>query len=80
MQDPSTIREEIERLTEKRREVFHTLAQGHDAVLSAEHARLEDEIRRLWDEHRLAKAHRRFGDREEIIRKARVQDRLDRAA
>ena len=74
------IRNEIEALTEQRREVFHALAQGHDPVLAAEHTRLEERIRELWDEHRIARAHTRFGDRDEIIRKARAEDRLDRAA
>jgi hypothetical protein len=80
MRNLSEIRSEIEALTEHRREVFHALAQGHDPVLAAEHAELEERIKELWDEHRAARAHTRFGDRDEIIKRARAEDRLDRAA
>jgi hypothetical protein len=31
-------------------------------------------------EHRLARARARFGDRDEIIRRARLEERIDRAA
>ena len=74
------IRQEIERLTQRRAELFHALSQGHDAALAAEHARLEDEIARLWDEHRAARAQERWGDRDNIIRRARAEERLERAA
>ena len=74
------IREEIERLTERRAELFHALSHGHDAALAAEHRRLEERIAELWEEHRIARAHRRWGDRDEIIKRARAEERLDRAA
>jgi hypothetical protein len=74
------IREEIERLTERRAELFHALSEGHDADLAAEHSRLEGEIAHLWDEHRAARARQRFGDRDNIIRRARAEERLERAA
>lgn len=78
--DITEIRQEIERLTQRRAELFHTLSEGHDADLAAEHARLEDEIQHLWDEHRAARARQRFGDRDNIIRRARAEERLERAA
>ena len=74
------IREEIERLTERRAELFHALSEGHDAALAAEHAELEERIARLWDEMRALKARLRFGDRESIITRARQEERLERAA
>ena len=74
------IRQEIERLTQRRAELFQTLSQGHDAALAAEHASLENEIAQLWDEHRAARARQRFGDRDNIIRRARAEERLERAA
>jgi hypothetical protein len=74
------IRLEIERLTERRAELFHALSEGHDPTLAAEHAQLEDQIARLWDEHRAARARARFGERDEIIRRARAEERLERAA
>ena len=74
------IRIEIEQLTEKRAELFHELASGHDPVLAAEHRRLEQRISNLWDEQRAARAQRRWGDRERIIKRARAEERLERAA
>ena len=74
------IRIEIERLTEQRAELFHQLSSGHDVVLAAEHKRLEERIKDLWDEHRAARATIRWGDRELIIKRARAEERLERAA
>ncbi len=80
MRTPDDIRTEIEQLTEKRAELFHELAAGHDPELAAEHSELEDRIAELWDEHRAAQAQRRWGDRERIIKRARAEERLERAA
>jgi hypothetical protein len=74
------IRIEIEQLTERRSDLFHELSSGHDPVLAAEHRRLEERIAELWDEHRAARAQRRWGDRDRIIRRARAEERLERAA
>jgi hypothetical protein len=74
------IRLEIERATERRAELLHVLAEGHDDTVAAEHAELEDEIARLWDEYREAKVRGRFGDRDAIIKRARLEERLERAA
>ena len=46
------IKLEIERATERRAELLHVLAEGHDAAVAAEHAQVEEEIARLWDEYR----------------------------
>ncbi|HEY8844806.1 MAG TPA: hypothetical protein VIM23_12980 [Gaiellaceae bacterium] len=75
-----SIHAEIDRATERRAEVWHSLSQGHDAALSAELHELEERIAALWDEHRTLKAHERFGDRDEIIKRARHEERLARAA
>ena len=74
------IRLEIERATERRAELLHVLAEGHDDTVAAEHAELEDEIASLWDEYREAKVRGRFGDRDVIIKRARLEERLERAA
>jgi hypothetical protein len=74
------IRTEIEELTEQRADLLHELARGHDAILAAEHQRLEERIAELWDEQRMARATRRWGDRELIIKRARAEERLERAA
>jgi hypothetical protein len=80
MRDLQDIKLDIERATERRGELYHVLSQGHDVVLAAELKELEAEIARLWDEHREARVRARFGDREGIIKRARLEERLERAA
>ena len=80
MRNIEEIKIEIEQLTEERAELLHKLAQGHDALLAIEHKEIEERIAALWDEHRLARAQLRWGDRDVIIKRARAEERLDRAA
>ena len=61
-------------------QALQKLSQGHDVLLAAEHKELEEQIAKLWDEHRMARAEIRWGDREVIIKRARAEERLDRAA
>jgi hypothetical protein len=49
-------------------------------VLAAELKELEAEIATLWIEHREARVRQRFGDRDRIIKRARLEERLERAA
>ena len=74
------IKLEIERATERRGELYHALAKGHDVVLAAELKELEAQIATLWIEHREARVRQRFGDRDRIIKRARLEERLERAA
>ena len=74
------IRADIERLTEQRSELLHKLSQGHDALLAIEHKEIEERVAELWDEHRAARAEMRWGERDVIIKRARAEERLDRAA
>jgi hypothetical protein len=74
------IRQEIDRLSNRRSEVMRALAEGHNAALAAEHTQLEERIAELWDEQRAARATLRNGDRELIIQRARQEERLSRAA
>jgi hypothetical protein len=74
------IRTEIEGLTERRGKLFHALSEGHDPALAAEHNELEEQIARLWEEHRATRARLRHGEREAIIARARAEERLERAA
>ena len=74
------IRDEIERLSERRSELWHQLAHGRDASVAAELKQLDDEIAGLWDEHRALRARLRFGDRSRIVARARMEERLERAA
>ena len=74
------IKDEIDRLTDRRAELFRRLSEQHDTTLAREHQDLEDRISHLWEEARIEKARLRFGERDEIIHRARVEERLSRAA
>jgi cell division protein FtsB len=74
------IKQEIDRLSDRRSEVMRALAEGHNAALASEHTALEERIAELWDEQRAARATLRNGDRDLIIQRARQEERLSRAA
>jgi hypothetical protein len=79
--DPlQSIRDEIQRLSERRGELWQRLSQGRDAQTAAELKELDDQIAGLWDEHRALRARLRFGDRSRIVARARMEERLERAA
>jgi galactokinase/mevalonate kinase-like predicted kinase len=80
MRSISDIRNDIDRLTLRRAEVMHALAEEHDSALVAEHQEIEEQIAQLWEEHRIARARIRFGERDAIIQRARHEERLERAA
>jgi len=80
MRTLTEIRQEIDELSDRRLRVMRQLAEGHDVTLAEEHQRLEDDIAQLWEEQRNARAMLRFGDRDEIIQRARQEERLSRAA
>jgi hypothetical protein len=80
MRTLNEIREEIDRLSDRRTEVMRELSQGFDATLKNEHQELEERIAELWEEQRNARAMLRFGDRDVIIQRARQEERLSRAA
>ena len=60
--------------------MLHDLSAGHDPELAVEHIGSTSEIAELWEEQRAARATIRFGDRSEIIQRARHDERLSRAA
>ena len=74
------IHEEIERLSEERTELWHRLSAEHDPEVRAEIHQIDAQLDGLWDEHRAVRATLRFGDREKIVARARVEERLERAA
>ena len=76
----SEIHAEIERLSEERAELWHRLSAQYDPELREEIRRLDSELDSLWDDHRALRARVRFGDREHIVARARVEERLERAA
>ena len=76
----SGIHAEIERLSEERAELWHRLSAEYDPQIREDVHRLDTELNRLWDEHRALRARLRFGDRDSIVARARVEERLERAA
>jgi hypothetical protein len=74
------IHEEIEEISERRAELWHTLSEGHNPAAAAELKSLSERLDHLWDEERTLKAALRFGDRNHIVARARVEERLERAA
>ena len=74
------IHTEIEQISERRTELWHELSQGYDPATAAELKSLSTKLDRLWDDERALKAALRFGDRDHIVARARVEERLERAA
>jgi outer membrane murein-binding lipoprotein Lpp len=74
------IHAEIERLSEERAELWHRLSAEYDPQVKAEIKALDAELDGLWDDHRALRARVRFGDRAAIVARARVEERLERAA
>jgi hypothetical protein len=80
MRTLAAIHTEIESLSEERSELWHRLSAEYDPAIREEIRRLDDQLNALWDEHRALRARVRFGDREQIVARARVEERLERAA
>jgi hypothetical protein len=74
------IHEEIERLSEERVELWHTLSTEYDPQIREQIRRIDTALDALWDEQRALRARVRFGDRAAIVARARVEERLERAA
>jgi hypothetical protein len=77
---PDQIHDEIERISEERQELWHTLADGHDPAVREDIKALDTRLQELWQALRMEKARLRFGEREDIVRRARAEERLERAA
>ena len=74
------IHTQIEQLSEKRQELWHRLSEGLDPSVATEIKELDAHLEDLWESLRHEKARLRFGEREEIVRRARAEERLERAA
>ena len=70
----------IEQLSEERQELWHRLSGGLDPEAREELRAIDERLEQLWQELRTEKARLRFGERDEIVRRARAEERLDRAA
>jgi hypothetical protein len=76
----ANIHAEIDRLTERRTELWHTLSDGRDPQAVEELKAIEAKLAELWDAHRAERARLRFGERDQIVKRARAEERLERAA
>ncbi|OFW75596.1 MAG: hypothetical protein A2Y55_03075 [Actinobacteria bacterium RBG_16_68_12] len=74
------IHDEIEHLSETRQELWQRLSEGLDSTVAGEIKELDAKLKELWQTLRMEKARLRFGEREEIVRRARAEERLERAA
>ena len=74
------IHAEIERLSEVRGELWQQLSQGRQQAVVDEIKHIDEQLVTLWDEHRAERARIRFGERDDIVRRARQEERLERAA
>ena len=77
---PDQIHDEIEKVSEERQERWHDLSDGLDPAVQEEIKALDARLADLWQMLRMEKARLRFGEREDIVRRARAEERLERAA
>ena len=76
----ATIHEEIDEISERRAELWHQLSDGRNPEVVEQIKALDEKLGSLWDEHRAIRARIRFGEREQIVKRARAEERLERAA
>jgi hypothetical protein len=74
------IHDQIEELSERRVTLWNSLSQGRDPAIVEEIKALDTQLEELWEAHRAERARIRFGERDDIVRRARAEERLERAA
>jgi hypothetical protein len=74
------IHDQIEELSERRVTLWNSLSQGRDPAVVEEIKALDTKLEELWEAHRAERARIRFGERDDIVRRARAEERLERAA
>lgn len=74
------IHSEIDELSERRVELWNSLSSGRDPAVVEVIKRLDSRLEELWARHRAERSRIRFGERDEIVRRARAEERLERAA
>jgi PAS domain-containing protein len=75
-----TIHAQIDDLSKRRGELWHRLSEGGDPTAAEELRALEARLEELWAAHRAERARIRFGERDDIVKRARAEERLERAA
>ena len=74
------LHEEIDELSERRVALWNSLSQGRDPAVVDEIKAIDAQLEALWEQHRAERARIRFGERDQIVRRARAEERLERAA
>ncbi len=80
MNTMTLIHDEIDVLSEQRVGLWNTLSDGRDQAVMAQIKALDTQLATLWAQLRQERARIRFGERPEIVRRARAEERLERAA
>lgn len=80
METISRIHEKIDALSERRVELWNSLSAGRDPAVIDEIKSIDAQLDALWAEQRAVRARIRFGEHQEIVRRARAEERLERAA
>lgn len=76
----ATIHAEIDEVSERRAELWHRLSDGRNPEVVEQIKELNEKLGSLWNEHRAIRARIRFGEPEQIVKRARAEERLERAA
>ncbi len=76
----ATIHAEIDEISERRADLWHRLSDGRNPEVVEQIKELDEKLGSLWDEHRAIRARIRFGEPEQIVKRARAEERLERAA
>ena len=71
---------QIDELSERRRGLYRALSDAYDPALAGELKQIDARLEELWDEHRKVRAELRWGGREQIVARARAEERLERHA
>jgi hypothetical protein len=74
------LHDEIDALSERRVGLWNSLSQGRDPAVVDEIKSIDARLQALWEQHRAERARLRFGERDDIVRRARAEERLERAA
>jgi hypothetical protein len=74
------IHDEIDALSARRVVLWNSLSEGRDPAVVEEIKALDARLHELWEQHRAERARIRFGERDDIVRRARAEERLERAA
>jgi hypothetical protein len=74
------IHAEIDDLSQRRSKLWQRLSEGRDPDAAEELRAVEARLEELWSAHRAERARIRFGERDDIVKRARAEERLERAA